>query len=157
MTQHFGGRLKKENAWDTYLCSTWDYIQKLNQICRYTFDRRIILPYSSEWTGKKSSTPVWSGCGFFFFFFMSIKPSGFQGRTLKTRVSWKAFFFFSEAQGLSLPWFCVVEKSSGGRGNASAFSWNRKSHISKWKAFRNKAAIMFLWKGCLPFGLRYLL
>lgn len=64
---------------------------------------------------------------------------------------------FSEAQGLSLPWFCVVKKSRDGRGIASAFSFNRKSHISKWKAFRNKAAIMFLWKGCLPFGLRYLL
>lgn len=64
---------------------------------------------------------------------------------------------FSEAWGLFLPWFCMVKKSRDWRGNASVFSSNRKSHISKWKPFRNKAAIMFLWKGFLPFALRYLI
>lgn len=86
-------------------------------------------------------------------FFYVYKPAAFHCRTLKTGVL-KGLF---QRHKVSLcRWFCAVEKSSDGRGNASAFSSNRKSHISKRKAFRNKAAIMFLWKGSLPFGLRYL-
>lgn len=75
------------------------------------------------------------------------KPAAFQGRTSNTWVSWKGFF--RGARSLCRG-FCVVEKSSAGRVNASAFSSHRKSHISKWKAFRNKAAIMFLWKEVCP-------
>lgn len=57
--------------------------------------------------------------------FMSVNPQPFKAGPWKHKCLERPF---SEAQGLSLPGFCVVEKSSDGRGNASAFSFNR-SHI----------------------------
>lgn len=64
-------------------------------------------------------------CHFWVVIFMSVNPQPFKAGPWKHKCLERPF---SEAQGLSLPGFCVVEKSSDGRGNASAFSFNR-SHI----------------------------